>query len=135
MKSILTELYVLRQGGKVRFASTQPISAADWHGHDWRPPLEQATPPPEGNLPLIVEIERRDIPLLPAELVLWNIDDGESNSLAPHLHYTCPRCLQMQNSDLYPNDPNPRFACCDSCRWDSILWLSWEPGSLDPVLK
>ena len=96
--------------------SPEPISVDDWDDHDWR----------DGSLPLQIHLERRTVPVLQTEVVMWEGSDGESVSLYPHLHYTCPRCQQMQNVDLYETDSNPRSACCDICRWGSIVWLAWD---------
>ena len=96
--------------------SLEPISADDWDDHDWR----------DRSLPLRIDLERLSAPVLPTEVVMWEGDDGGSTTLYPHLHYTCPRCHQIQNVDLYETDSNPRFACCDICSWDSIVWLEWD---------
>lgn len=115
MTAIETEFHVMRQAGVTIFISPDPISADDWDEHDWR----------DLSLPLDIGVVKLSVPVLQTELVMWSID-GDHHSLAPHLHYTCPRCQQMQNVDLYETAPNPRFACCDICRWDSIFWLAWD---------
>lgn len=111
-----TDLHVMRQAGVTIHISPEPIRAEDWDDHGWR----------DHSLPLQIELERRSIPLLQADVVMWESFEDESSSLYPHLHYSCPRCLQMQNVDLYETDPNPRFACCDICSWNSIVWLAWD---------
>jgi hypothetical protein len=115
MTTIETDLYVVRQCGEVMFVSLDEIFAEEWDGHEWR----------DQSQPLLIDLEHRAIPVVPAEIVMWEGSEEEA-VLYPHLHYTCPRCRQMQNADLYDADPNPRFACCDSCRWDSLIWLAWE---------
>lgn len=118
VNAIETDFHVMRQAGVTIFVSPEPISADDWDDHDWR----------VRSLPLQIEVERRSVPVLQTEVVMWE-SLGESDddiSQVPHLHYTCPRCQRMQNADLYDTDPNPRFACCDICTWDSIFWLAWD---------
>jgi hypothetical protein len=116
VKAIETDFHVMRQAGVTMRISIEPISADDWDDHGWR----------DQSLPLQIQIERLSVPVLPTEVVMWEGGDGDSTALYPHLHYTCPKCRQMQNVDLYDTDPNPRFACCDICGWDSIVWLAWD---------
>jgi hypothetical protein len=114
---ISTKLFVARQAGEVVFISLDPVSTNEFDECSWRDLI----------LPLTVEMERRDVVLVPAERVMWEgYQDDDSVQLVPHLHYTCPRCRQMHNVDLYDTDTNPRFACCDSCGWKSIAWLEWN---------
>jgi hypothetical protein len=101
------------------FVSLDPILAQEWDDHHWR----------NHAVPLNIELERRTIPVLPAEVVMWEGSDGDSVTLYPHLHYTCPRCQKMQNVDLYDTDTNPRLACCSICRWDSLVWLAWDSST------
>jgi hypothetical protein len=67
-----------------------------------------------------------DVPEVRGEIKHWSGSDGESY---PHLHYVCPRCSREQNVDLCIAESNPRFACCDSCGWDSVVLIRWEPTS------
>jgi hypothetical protein len=120
MTAIESDYHVMRQAGVTMRISVEPISADDWDDHDWR----------DDSLPLQIQIERLSVPVLPTEVVMWESGDGGSTTLYPHLHYTCPRCRQMQIVDLYDADPNPRFACCDICVWDSIAWLTWDYAGL-----
>jgi hypothetical protein len=71
----------------------------------------------------VVDEIDREVPVVDGVVRLWEGDDGKSY---PHLHYVCPRCSTEHNVDLYPEDPNPRFACCDSCGWDSVVWIRWR---------
>ncbi len=52
------------------------------------------------------------------------------SKLRPHVHFTCPRCEDVHNVDLEEEDQNPRFACCDSCAWDSLVWIEWNNEEL-----
>ena len=115
--TIPTDLFIAKQAGEVVFVSIEPIPVDQFDEHSWR----------DLRHPLIVETERRDIAVLPTETVMWEGDDGDTIRLYPHLHFTCPRCHQMQNIDLYDTDPNPTFACCNTCLWDSPIWLAWDP--------
>jgi transcription elongation factor Elf1 len=56
-------------------------------------------------------------------LEYWQGDNGRSY---PHLRFKCPRCSIEHNVDLYPGDSNPRFASCDTCGWDSVVWIRWN---------
>ena len=71
----------------------------------------------------IVDEIDREVPAVDGALKIWKGDDGRSY---PHLHYVCPRCSTEHNVDLYPEDTSPRFACCDSCGWDSVVWIRWR---------
>lgn len=70
----------------------------------------------------IDEVER-EVPVVDGVIRLWNGCDGGKY---PHLHYVCPRCGVEHNVDLYPDDPSPRFGCCDSCGWESVVWVRWK---------
>ena len=50
--------------------SPEPISADDWDDHDWR----------DRRLPLQIDLERRSVPLLQTEVVMWEGSDGESSN-------------------------------------------------------
>ena len=120
VNSIPTDLFVAKQAEDVVFVSCDPISADGFDEHSWRNLQHQ----------IVVEPERRDLPVLMAEIVMWEGDDGDSATPHPHLHYTCPKCRQMQNVDLYDTDTNPRLVCCDICRWDSFVWLAWDSSAV-----
>ena len=65
----------------------------------------------------------REVPTVPGTVENWRDEDGD---LRPHIHYVCPRCATEHNVDLMSDDPSPRFACCDSCGWESVLWIEWR---------
>lgn len=81
------------------------------------------------DLPLTITEEEIGIPLIESEIQMW--DGGDE--LYPHLHFTCPRCHRMHNTDLEGGDPNPKLACCDSCSWESLVWLSWDEGKAEKL--
>lgn len=74
------------------------------------------------SLCVVDEIDR-EVPTIDGVIKDWESDDGATY---PHLHYVCPRCSMEHNVDLLPEDTNPRFACCDTCRWDSVVWVRWS---------
>ena len=113
--TIETALHVVRQADQVMFMSLEPTAAEEWDEHPWR----------DHSLPLNIVSESRAIPVLPAEIVMWENSDDDSDVLYPHLQYTCPICKQTQNVDLYDTDTNPRLACCDVYSWKSLAWLGW----------
>ncbi len=119
MTTIETNLYVMRQAGEIKFVSIDPILAEEWEEHSWR----------DHQQPLLIDVERRDIPVLQAEVVMWEGHDRDGVAFYPHLHYTCPRCQQMQNVDKNSADENPRLACCDLCGWNSLVWLASKETS------
>ena len=119
MTAIETDLYVVRQSGKVVFVTLEPVQADIFDDHQWR----------DHSLPLIILPERREVSFIPAQVEMWVSTDAESEHDCPHLHYCCPLCGQPQNADLYATDVSPRFACCDRCGWDSLCWLDWSPPS------
>ena len=99
------KLYRALQDGSTSYLSPEPIR------------------PDDLSAPCLFDEIDRDVPIVDARLTLWDGSDGLSYS---HLHYQCPRCAHEQNVDLYLSDANPRFACCDSCGWDSVVWLRWN---------
>lgn len=116
MTAIETDLYVVRQSAEVMFVSLDPVPTDTFDDHQWR----------DQRLPLVIHLERRDVPLIPAQVEMWIGLDGESEHDSPHLHYCCPLCCQPQNVDLHATDVSPCFACCDTCGWDSLCWLDWS---------
>lgn len=70
---------------------------------------------------VVDEIERV-VPTVAGRVERWQDDEG---AFRPHVHYVCPRCSNEQNFDLLPDEPNPRFACCDVCGWNSVVWIRW----------
>lgn len=118
MKTLETVLHMIRQAGEVMFVSLEPKTVESFNDWAWR----------DLDLPLSISEERVELPVVSAELEMWAcLGDDESSQDWPHLVYTCPRCKQLQNSDLYATDASPRFACCDSCGWSSMCWLDWNP--------
>ena len=103
------KLYRVSQDDKTAYLSPEPIS------------------PDEISVPGVIDEIERDVPTVFGRLELWEGDDGQSY---PHLHYVCPRCTMEHNVDLYPNDGKPRFACCDSCKWESVVWIQWNRNEL-----
>jgi hypothetical protein len=73
--------------------------------------------------PCVIDEVERPVPAVDGRIEQWEGDDG---LLYPHLHFICPRCGREHNVDLYPDDLNPRFATCDSCGWDSVVWIHWS---------
>ena len=69
-----------------------------------------------------VRVEKQPIPVVVGVVQIF--DDGAEG--APHILYECPRCKHRLNADLYEKDPNPRFAWCDICQWDSVMWIKWK---------
>ena len=65
----------------------------------------------------------REVPTVLGTIEDWRDEDG---ALRPHIHYVCPRCATEHNVDLVAEDSSPRFACCDSCAWDSVVWIEWR---------
>lgn len=98
------------------FVSLNPAPTDTFDEHQWR----------DHSLPLVILPERREVPLLPAQVEMWISSDGESEHDSPHLHYNCPLCCLPQNVDLHPTAVSPSFACCDTCGWDSLCWLDWS---------
>jgi len=111
-----TAIYRVSQEGETLFISLEKVAPVDFDDHHGRDP----------SLPLEIVAEELDIPLVPSEIELW--DGGDR--LYPHLHFTCPRCQQLQNADLNDGDANPRLGCCDSCGWDSLVWIEWDEEKL-----
>jgi len=99
------KLYRASQNGNTVYLAPEPISVDDLP--------DRCT---------LDEVER-EVPQVDGRLESWPGDDGSSY---PHLHYICPRCSTEHNVDLHADDPNPRFACCDSCGWDSVVWIRWD---------
>ena len=99
------KLYRASQDGHTLCLATEPLAADDF---------------PAG---CVFDKVEREVPNVDGRLELWQGDDGLSY---PHLHFLCPRCSTEHNVDLHPDDPNPRFACCDTCGWDSIVWIRWN---------
>jgi ribosomal protein S27AE len=73
----------------------------------------------------VIEIVEVDTPEVEGVIQYWDGSDGKKY---PHLHYVCPRCGLGQNVDLLADEPDPRFACCDRCSWDSMVWIRWRNG-------
>lgn len=112
MRTIATEIYRVTRAGETLFISLKEVPVAEFDESDSGDP----------SMPLEIITETADIPVVPSEIHLWDGGDG----LYPHLHYTCPRCQQIHNVDLYGHDLNPRFGVCDSCGWDSLVWIEWD---------
>jgi hypothetical protein len=102
------KLYRAVQDGRVVRFSPEPLRADDF--------------------PKAVSLDEieQDVLLVESTVRLWDSGDGGQY---PHLHYVCPRCHLEHNVDLYEGDSNPRFACCDTCGWSSIMWLAWRPSA------
>ena len=73
------------------------------------------------------DIIQQDVPTVAGRVELWDGGDGKQY---PHIHYVCPRCRNEQNVDLSDGDSNPRFACCDSCSWDSVVLIQWSRNEI-----
>ncbi len=116
MRTIATKLYRVLQNGKTIHISLVPMRNVDLDHLFAR----------DHRLSLCIKQEISEIPLITSEIVMWDGGDG----LYPHLHFTCPRCSEIHNVDLEENDPNPRFGCCDSCSWDSLVWIAWNEDKL-----
>src|SRR5690349_4622200 len=104
------KLFRAVQDGKVAYLSPEPIDTTDFSPDYFSPDCSFDT----------IQL---DVPTVAGVLELWDGNDGKKH---PHLHYVCPRCSVEHNVDLNNGDSNPRFACCDSCGWDSVVWIRWS---------
>lgn len=116
MKVTPTNLFRASQNGDVIDISPDVITPEDLTEHHRR------------DLSLTLKIDQvvLDVPIVPSDIQMW--DGGDK--LYPHLHFTCPKCGGISNVDLEIETPNPRFACCDYCHWDSVLWVAWSCSDL-----
>ena len=115
MKRPTTDIHRVTRTGKTICISLREVAAADFE--------EDECHGPSSALEIITETV--EVPVVASEIHLW----AGGARLYPHLHYTCPRCQQLQNSDLYDDDSNPRFGVCDSCSWESLVWIEWDEGA------
>ena len=106
---MITTLYRIVETGKTIRMSPDPVD------------------PSELSSGQTVDCIQQDVPTVLGRVELWSGDDDKRY---PHLHYVCPRCATEQNADLRDGDSDPRFACCDSCGWDSVVLITYEKGSM-----
>lgn len=99
------QLYRVVEGGKTIYLSPDPVDDRDFESK------------------CSFDIVQQDVPTVAGRVELWDGCDGKRY---PHIHYVCPRCSHEQNVDLHDGDSNPRFACCDSCSWDSVVLIQWS---------
>ncbi len=99
------KLYRVTDEGRTLYLSPEPVTADDF--------------PPSS----VFDEVQLEVPVVDGVIHYW---DGGGGKSYPHIHYLCPRCTKVQNTDLYPDDPNPRFAICDACAWDSLVWIRWK---------
>jgi hypothetical protein len=115
MRTIATRIYRAQQGAETIRVSLEELSESDLDDDYRRVP----------GIPLKITFEDLEIPLVESEIHMgiswWNGGEG----LAPHLHFNC--------SDLEDGDPNPKFVCCDSCAWDSLVWLNWDGAKAEQL--
>lgn len=114
-KTLTTVVQRVTQAGETLFISLEAVSATEFDEDDRR----------DLSLPLEITAETMEIPVVSSEIHLW--DGGDR--LYPHLHFTCPRCQRVHNVDLEDDDPNPRFGSCDSCGWQSLVWIEWDESA------
>ena len=119
-RSLTTDVHRVAQAGETLFISLEAVSAEDFDEHGCR----------DLSLPLEITVERMEIPIVSSEIHLW--DGGDR--LYPHLHFTCPRCRQVHNADLEDDDPNPRWGSCDSCSWESLVWIEWDEARREAMI-
>lgn len=119
MKTIATRIHRAQQAGQTVFISLEELVESDLDDHSMR----------DLSVSLVISEEELVIPVVDSEISVSNWD----GSFAPHLLFNCPRCNRIHCTDLYDGDPNPRFACCDSCSWDSLVWLNWDQRELEKM--
>lgn len=116
MKTVATRILRATQAGETIFISIDDLASDDLDDHYRR----------DRSIPLTITEERVDIPFIDSEIHMWTSLSEYGETLAPHLHFNCPRCNRVHCTDLEDGDPNPRFAVCDSCLWESLVWLNWD---------
>jgi hypothetical protein len=115
MTKLKTDVYRVTQAGETLFISLEKVSPREFRNHHRR----------NRSLRLQIVAKTLEIPVVPSEIELW--DGGDR--LYPHLHFTCPRCQRVHNVDLSDDDPNPRLGVCDSCDWESLVWIEWDEAA------
>ncbi len=100
--------------------SLDPITEADMQDHYAR----------NLQLPIHIKSETLNVPVVSSQIIMWEGLSEKGSELVPHLHFTCPQCQDVHNVDLEEGDSNPRFACCNSCVWDSLVWIEWNEAEL-----
>jgi hypothetical protein len=111
MKTKDTTLQFVIQNGDIMLISPLELSVDELKQYHW---YSERT--------CSVKTVQQSVPVVPGKIEMWESSGGH----APHIRYECPICKQSVNTDLYENDPNPRFAWCDLCQWDSVMWIRWE---------
>ncbi len=111
MNKINTEIYRAVQVDETIFVSLQKIEPNDLDDHYLR----------DMSLKLEISKEVVSIPVVRSRTEMW--DGGDKQY--PHLHFVCPICNEEHNTDLEEYDSNPKFTCCDSCSWNSLIWVNW----------
>ena len=116
MRTIRTNIYRVLQGGKTIFVSLNEIEVSDMDDHYAR----------NIKLPIQIQQETIDIPVVSSKVVMWEALTEQGNEPLPHLHFCCPRCNEVHNVDLDLEETSPLFGCCDSCGWESLVWIEWD---------